>query len=106
MGRQASSLRNRLRERGISQGDAWTTFNRPEEKKFAKTKGAWVFYKNYSGYQFEVVANQNKNKEWVVLSVWSKNNLPKTKNYYNYGFLENFVEKILQKLFGKLKKKY
>ena len=62
----------RLSQRGISQGDAWATFNRPDQSRFATTKGAWVYYKTYGNQKIEVVAKQNEKKEWIILSVWSK----------------------------------
>lgn len=64
----------RLRERGISQGDAWATWNRPEQSRYNKYRnnGAWVYYRTYGNERIEVVAKQNDRKEWVILSVWSK----------------------------------
>lgn len=104
---------DRLKKRGISQGDAWATLSHPQSSKFAQTKNAWVFYRNYSGYQIEVVATQNEEKKWVVLSVWSKPSQTWSKQIFpsrvkqsaNPKFLENLVEKIMQKLFGRLRKK-
>lgn len=74
----------RLRERGIKQGDAWATFQRPEESRFAKVKGAWVYYRTWpstgsgQGEKIEVVAKPPaqraygpEGKKWVILSVWS-----------------------------------
>ena len=61
----------RLRERGIKQGDAWATFNRPEQSRKGKS-GNWVYYRNWSGTQIEVVAKKNERGEWLILSVWSK----------------------------------
>lgn len=96
----------RLTERGIKQSDAWATFSHPQSSRFANEKNAWVFYRNHNGYQIEVVAAQNEKKEWIILSVWSKETNPtQTKTYANFGKLENIVEKVLQKLFGKLRKK-
>lgn len=63
---------SRLRERGIRQGDAWATFNRPDQSRYAKSKEAWVYYKTYGTRRIEVVAKQNEKKEWIILSVWSK----------------------------------
>ncbi len=94
----------RLKERGIKQGDAWATFSHPQESSFAKTKGAWVFYRTYDDNQIEVVATKNKEKEWVIISVWSKQISQKTPAGQEYGFLENLVEKLLQKLLGKFRK--
>ncbi|MEJ2347851.1 MAG: DUF4258 domain-containing protein [Patescibacteria group bacterium] len=62
----------RLKERKISQGDAWATFRRPEQSRYAKTKGAWVYYRTYGNQRVEVVAKQNEKKEWIIMSVWSR----------------------------------
>lgn len=62
----------RLKERNISQSDAWATFRRPEQSRYAKAKSAWVYYKIYGNQKIEVVAKQNEKKEWVILSVWSR----------------------------------
>lgn len=69
----------RLKERNISQGDAWVTFRRPEQSKYAKAKGAWIYYKTYGNQKIEVVAKQNEKKEWIILSVWSRQVFKKTK---------------------------
>ncbi len=71
---------SRLKERGISQGDAWATWRRPDQSRFATSRGAWIYYKTYktdkfkgaTGEKIEVVAKQNERKEWLILSVWSK----------------------------------
>lgn len=62
----------RLRERGISQGDAWATFKRPDQSRYAKSRGAWIYYKRWGDEKIEVVAKQNEQKEWIILTVWSK----------------------------------
>lgn len=62
----------RLTERGISQGDAWATWNRPEQSRYSATKGAWIYYRTWGNTRIEVVAKQNEKKEWIILSVWSK----------------------------------
>lgn len=94
----------RLAERGIKQGDAWATFSNPQSSQYAKTKGAWVFYRTYGVEKIEVVASQNKNKEWIILSVWSSSSSDEThRQYRTQSFLENIIEKILQALFGKLR---
>jgi len=96
----------RLKERGIDQSDAYATFSRPQESRYAKTKGAWVFYRDYGNQRIEVVASQNGKKEWVVMSVWSKYPYgQKSKKYVSNTFLENLVEKALRALFGKIQRK-
>ncbi len=94
----------RLKERNIGQGDAWATFSHPQSSKYTKTKKAWVFYRNWDGCQIEVVATQNEKKQWVILSVWSKEIFSPKKKPSQPLFLENLVEKILQKLLGRFRK--
>lgn len=63
----------RLRERGISQGDAWATWNRPDQSRpGSNQKGSWVYYKTYGGQKIEVVAKKNEEGKWIILSVWSR----------------------------------
>lgn len=62
----------RLKERGISQGDAWATWKNADQSRYAKSKDAWIYYKTYGNTTIEVVAKYNEKKEWIVLSVWSK----------------------------------
>lgn len=62
----------KMRERGIKQSDAWFVWKRPDQSRFAKAKGGWIYYKTFKGVKYEVVATQNKNKEWIIISVWSK----------------------------------
>lgn len=62
----------RLRERGISQGDAWATWRSPDESRSAHKKGNFIYYKTYGNQKVEVVASQNEKGEWVILSVWSR----------------------------------
>lgn len=62
----------RMQERGIKQGDAWATFNRPDTSRYAKTKKACVYYKTWGSTKIEVVAKQNERQKWIIMSVWSK----------------------------------
>jgi hypothetical protein len=63
----------RMRQRGIKQGDAWATWNRPEQsrKGSGSSTGAWVYYRTWGNQKIEVVAKQNERKEWIIISVWS-----------------------------------
>ncbi len=86
---------NRLKERNISQGDAWATFRRPEQSRYAKAKGAWVYYKTYGNQKIEVVAKQDEKKKWVILSVWSRQVFKKTKKS------ESLAKLLLKRIFRK-----
>jgi len=88
----------RLKERKISQSDAWVTWRRPQESKHASIKGAWIFYRTYENTRIEVVAKQNEKKEWVILSVWSKYINKKPNN-------ESFLSFLIKKVFSKEERK-
>ena len=77
---------NRLKDREISQGDAWATFNRPEQSKYAKVKGAWIYYRTYGSQRIEVVAKKNEKGQWIILSVWSRQD-------YDKGVLQSKTKK-------------
>lgn len=96
----------RLSERGINQADALATFSHPQASRKGTNKNSYVYYRDYGSLQIEVVATQNEEKKWVILSVWSRPASGKYKiRNYSPKFIENAVEKVLQKLFGKLRKK-
>ena len=62
----------KLKERGIKQGDAWATWRNPQQSRRATSKGTWIYYRTYGSEKIEVIAKQNEKKEWIILSVWSK----------------------------------
>lgn len=61
-----------MRERGIKQTDVYAAWYNPDKTRYAKTKAAWVYYKNLNNRKVEVVAKKNEKGEWIILSVWSK----------------------------------
>lgn len=89
----------RLNERGISQGDAWATWNRPDQSykgNLHKGEQGYRYYRTFGGERIEVVATQNQKKEWVILSVWSK------KVYGNdFKQKESFWMGLLRRIFFK-----
>ncbi|KKU09524.1 MAG: hypothetical protein UX13_C0038G0006 [Candidatus Woesebacteria bacterium GW2011_GWB1_45_5] len=86
---------NRLRERGIKQGDAWATWRNPEQSRKGSAAGTWVYYRNYGSEQIEIVAKQNERREWVILSVWSR---PAPQGYKKtVPFLSFLFNKIFKK---------
>jgi hypothetical protein len=72
----------RLKERGIKQGDAFAAFNRPDSSKFDKKKSVWVYKRAFDNKEFEVVAKKEESppaqrasgsaRRWVIISVWDK----------------------------------
>lgn len=95
----------RMRQRGIKQGDAWATWHNPQQTRKAATQGAWIYYRTYGSEKIEVVVSKNDKGEWVVLSVWSRP-VYKPHQLYNTGSKtwDNFLERILIKLLGWMKK--
>jgi len=88
---------DRLHKRGIKQGDAWATWRRPDQSEYAKTKGAWVYYRTFGNQKIEVVAKQNEKKEWVILSVWSRPTLFGTRSATKFGFWKNLIGILFKK---------
>lgn len=86
----------RLKDRGISQGDAWATWRRPDNSQYATQKNAWVYYRRYGNQQIEVVATKNDNSQWVILSVWSKPVIHRQKKP-KQGILKWFIKKLSSK---------
>jgi len=87
----------RLSERGITQGDAWATWNRPDQSRYASSKGAWIYYRTWGNTKIEVVAKQNEKKEWIVLSVWSREVAANYKKQKNDSSWLNLLKKIIFK---------
>lgn len=95
----------RLRERGVKQGDAWATFRRPDQSRYAASKGAWVYHKTYGDQKIEVVAKQNERKEWIILSVWSKPVYEQDKSNNHISQIKpDLMERFLQKTLGRFQK--
>lgn len=82
---------DRLHERGIKQGDAWATWNRPEQSRKG-TSGSWVYWRNWGATQIEVVAKQNERREWIILSVWSRPVCERVKPAQKSSFWKRFLE--------------
>ena len=88
---------NRLKERGIKQEDAWYTFRKPQQSRYAKAKQAWIYYRDYQNEQVEVVAKKNEKGEWLIISVWSspifQKKQAKTKDSFFKLMLNSFLGK-------------
>ena len=84
---------DRLRERGIKQGDAWATWRNPQESRKGTIPGSWIYHRSYGSVQIEVVAKQNEKREWIIISVWSRRVFEDRKK------TESFLSFILKKLF-------
>lgn len=86
----------RLRERGIKQGDAWVTFKRPEQHRKGQAKNSWISYRTYGNKKIEVVAKKNEDNEWLILSVWSRQVYGNRKTVNNLSL----IRKLFRFLFG------
>jgi hypothetical protein len=68
----------RMEIRGVSQGDAWATWRRPDQTRYGREKGVWVYYRTWGSQRVEVVAKKNPSAssgqagKWIILSVWSR----------------------------------
>lgn len=91
----------RARERGLTQDEVWLALRRPDKSEYAAKKGGFEFTKVVGGKLISVVATQNEHKQWVILSAWSNPVWQKSTLYKT-----PLIEKILQKLFGRLKTRF
>lgn len=87
----------RLYDRGIKQGDAWATWRNPEQSRYARSKGAWIYYKTYGDERIEVVARQNEKKEWIILSVWNKK-IYSHKKESQYPIKKSLLTKLIESI--------
>lgn len=60
----------RLKERAISQSDAYYAFRHPASKRYSKTKDAWIYQATINNHSLEIVAKENAQRKWLILSVW------------------------------------
>jgi hypothetical protein len=94
----------RLRQRGVKQGDAWATWNRPEQsrKGSGSNQGAWVYYRTWGNQKIEVVAKQNERREWIIISVWSDPVFQNSSSMQGVpgGQKKSFWKSLLRLLFG------
>jgi hypothetical protein len=63
---------NRLRDRKISQSEAWAAWSRPDKSRYIKSKDAWIYERTYNTIKITIIAKKNDNNEWIIISVWSK----------------------------------
>lgn len=85
----------RLTERNIKQGDAWSVWKRPDNSRYSKVRGAWVYERTYGNQTIEVVAKKGNDDNWLILSVWSK---PARFKRHHEGFSFKNIVKTLLKL--------
>jgi hypothetical protein len=90
----------RMGERAVSEEMVWTTLHKPDRSRYADAKQKFIYNKTFGREMVEVVASQNERKEWVVVSVWSRDasRLKYTTNQY---YVRNgVVDWILDKIAG------
>ena len=90
----------RLKERGIKQGDALATWRSPDQSRPATARNSWIYYKTYGNQKLEVVASKNQKGEWVILSVWSRPVWDKGGKVEINKTWDNLLERFLQAIFG------
>ena len=81
----------RLKERNISQSDAWATWNRPDQSRKGTAPDSWVYYKTYGNQKIEVVAKKDEKGKWIVLSVWSREVFENQRKNKHESFLRYFI---------------
>lgn len=88
---------NRMRERGVSSQEVWAAWYKPEQSHYAKTKGAWTYYKTIGDKKIKVVAKKNQKNQWVILSAWNKQAV---KKFSEAKTAEPLLKRFLKRLFS------
>ncbi|OGY08987.1 MAG: hypothetical protein A2700_01745 [Candidatus Blackburnbacteria bacterium RIFCSPHIGHO2_01_FULL_44_64] len=89
----------RLKERGIKQGDAWATWRNPDQSRPGKGN-LWIFYKRYGNEKIEVITNKDKDGRTVVVTVWSRPVYGPQRYKGANKTWDNILEKTLKFLFS------
>ena len=63
---------DRMRDRGLSQEQAWVAFRNPDSQSDNKNQDSKEFKKRFGDSLVTIIAKQNEKKEWIILSVWSR----------------------------------
>lgn len=71
----------RIQERKMAMEAAWETFQKPDYIKDGKRSGTKEYQKRFNSVLVTLIAAQNEQMEWVVLSCWIDPPLPGTKDY-------------------------
>ncbi len=85
----------RLKQRSIDQRVALSTLKQPERSRFATNQSAWVYNRTFGKQDIEVVATRNKQREWVVMSVWSR---PTQRSSHRYLVRNGLIDRLLDKI--------
>lgn len=83
---------SRLKERGITQDQALFVWKHPTSTRYAKVNGAWVYRREVSGKDIELVAKKEKG-QWVIISSWVK------ESYYK-KHQDNFILRLFKQIVG------
>ncbi|GIW59637.1 MAG: hypothetical protein KatS3mg087_0703 [Patescibacteria group bacterium] len=60
----------RLQARKLPQDLAYRTFTNPDHYSPGKKNDTWEYQKKFQNHQVTVVAKQNEQKQWIILSCW------------------------------------
>lgn len=66
----------RLDQRGLTQQLAYRAFAHPDTKSPGKNRGTTEFQKRVGKSLITIIATQNENREWLILSCWIDPPLP------------------------------
>ena len=89
----------RLNDRGMTQEQVSQTFYSPDQKIPGKQHSSIEYQKRFGNVRISVIAKQNEQDEWIILSCWREPPLAWTKdakkkaNYHKYqraGFWGKF----------------
>lgn len=60
----------RLADRKLPQDMAWQAFRKPHDSTLGHKRGTIEYKRSFGKYKVTVIAKQNEEKEWIILSCW------------------------------------
>lgn len=66
----------RLKERGLTQEDAWYAYKHPDSMNIDTKNGSIKYEKKYNDSEINIIIKENDKKEIIVLSCWIDPPLP------------------------------
>lgn len=72
----------RLIQRGLAQKDALDAFRNPDTTLVGKNPGSVEHIKHFSQSKVTIIAKQNEQNQWLVISAWIDPPLPGSPDWY------------------------
>ena len=87
---------DRMRDRGLSQEQAWVAFRNPDSQSDNKNQDSKEFKKRFGDSLVTIIAKQNEKKEWIVISAWIDPPLPGSSDFKKRQEYKGYISDLLE----------